>query len=144
MTVTEQRIRFLISISSKNLALSVAVLCLIGIVFIYGVVELVKIIKNYYEMKKYDKRQDDAVAATTPFGHKHKEDNETYEKRLKSQEDASELDEYQVFTRNIQQSIDSYKTYNEKVNNFYRNVRGMDDSPDLVDRSIFSAENDSY
>jgi hypothetical protein len=54
-----------------------------------------------------------------------------------------EQDEFEKITKTIQDSFAQYKTYNEKLDAYYKDVK-KEASPDVLDQSILKASNDNW
>lgn len=55
-----------------------------------------------------------------------------------------EQDEYEKISKTIQDTFAQYKTYNEKLDAYYKDVKKEASSPDVIDKSILKPSNDNW
>ena len=53
------------------------------------------------------------------------------------------IDEYESITKTIQQSFAGYKDYNMRLSNYYKE-RQLEGTPDQMDPSVLTRENDDW
>lgn len=126
--------------------ISFALLAAVSWIIAECLMSIYKIMKFYLERKaryKVEVNKSKFVKANAMFSSAN--DNETY---INKAEDAMDVNkgvgDYAKVTKSIQSSLDSYKTYNQKIAKFYKATRDDDNPPDTVDRRIFDGDEDNY
>ena len=85
------------------------------------------------------KKVEKAVVNTNPHNDS---SNDNYVQIATDVQDALE-DDYDLYTKSIQDSFKGYKAYNEKMTSFYNNVKKTD-PPDLMTPAILLPQNDNW
>lgn len=142
MTLTIDELKRLQNINLYNGGIVIGMILVLLILVFVGLMKASSITSKYLNFK--DQQSKNKHQSTTPNqlldG---RYDNEVYTKRNARGEDASAVDEYNKITSSIYNSIKAYQAYNDKINELYMSKHNKK-SPDVIDMSILTAENDNY
>lgn len=69
-------------------------------------------------------------------------DNDNYEASGKNTVDTSLVDEHDQISKTIQKSFDGYKEYNNILEKYYSEKKQV--APNIIDKSVLSANNDNW
>lgn len=121
-------------------------LCVIG----YCAYEIYKVISFYKIQNKNLKERQLYMSKNFPVDHSSSDnDNEVYMKEKQEMSkpgyDAeTRISDDDFFRMNIEQRIQAYKAYNEKMRSYYKQNRPDQVPEDIIDRDIFDREKDNY
>jgi hypothetical protein len=126
-----------LSDSYKTLALFGVLAVIIAALILYCIYRIIDLIlfykqqkRKYHELRK--PKANNALSTTN--------DDEP----KTSTTESVKYDDYTLYTKNIQKTIDEYKSYNEKVKNFYKDYRDGQTPPDIIDASFVDPTKDNY
>lgn len=125
-----------IATQSRNLFLIGGIICL-AIIYLMSwcVYQMYKLVKNWYDGNK----KIDTVKVTSNPISDASNDNESYMPPASDQED----DQYDTITKSIKDSFQSFKSYNEKLANYYTHVKNSP-PPDTIDKGVLLPSNDNW
>jgi hypothetical protein len=151
---TVQKLDDIISYAIKDILLFIGLTIIITVIMVYVIMQITKVwMVHNSQKKRFDENKKKALQSSGEKSSKpssnqlidSSNDDEVYEgDRPKPSEFAESTDDYNNFRKSIQSSIDTYKTYNQKVSDFYKDVKKTDEAPDTIDRKILNNENDNY
>ena len=144
-----------ITMYTKMISLSFLVGILILLLIWYVVVQMYKIIRFWRERNEaFQDKMKEAASLSQQYSNTPNPanqlldplyDNEIYkQKDLKTKELAENQDDFYMFDSAINKSISEYKTYNENLKKYYKNVKNDTPAQDLIDRTMFIPEEDNY
>lgn len=112
----------------------------VGAITIYCLVQIYTII-DFYIIRRRQADEDRKKSMGKNSLMNPKNDDEIYKSR---QDNASaDENEYNKIYGTIQKSFDEYKTYNKKLEDYYKNVRN-EPVPDKIDRTTLLPSNDDW
>lgn len=143
-----------VSIALYNLGISVPITVVLLLIIAYCVYQIVRTIIRYRKnnTEVAERRAKTSVASSLGTNSVNVlldpgQDDEIYFKRKLEEEknnpDANKDNDFDKFTKSIQDSFKAYTTYNDKIQKFYQNTKGQD-APDRIDEKVLLSDNDNW
>lgn len=136
-----------IGYSSKVLGVFTILAIILIAMVVYCVVSIIRAIVFFRKRKaEKDIKRKRALAqsSSTSAMLSNENDNEEYtNSRDDPKQYAEAQDDYYKFQDSINKSLNEYKSYNEKLQSFFKSTRNTD-APDQYDTRIFSSSDDNW
>lgn len=128
----------------KSLAIYSVVAFILICMFVYCIINIVRIVQFYYSQRRALNDATAAIKKNSNNPQNRMDDNEVYINRAEAAMEAENTDEYLQYTESINKSISEFKTYNEKLKAYYKENKPGEVPKDMIDKTIFANESDNY